>query len=111
MIGGALKKVITVLFVCLTLAACLDTGAALKQPATLTPTPQPTDNPTATEPAPMQCKVTAGALHVRSGAGVEYAVIGYLRAGEIVTVKTQRGTWFEIGADRWVHSKYCEVKP
>ena len=106
-----MKKVLTVLFLCLTLAACLDTSAALQQPATRTPTAtnttQATASTTATEPAPMTCTVTAEALHVRSGAGLSYAVIGYLYAGDIVTIKTQRGAWLDIGAG-WVHSHFCE---
>lgn len=76
-----------------------------------TPAPHPTIRPKATDtPAPNDCTVTAQSLHVRSGAGVSYSVIGYLYAGEIVAIQTQRGAWLDIGAG-WVHSKYCEVKP
>jgi uncharacterized protein YgiM (DUF1202 family) len=53
--------------------------------------------------------VTAEALHVRSGAGVSFAVVGYLKAGDIVTIQNQRGAWLDTGAG-WIHSKYCEVK-
>ena len=109
-----MKKVLTVLFLCLTLAACLDTSAALQQPATRTPTAtnttQATASATATEPAPMTCKVIADALHVRSGAGVSYSVIGYLKAGDIVTIEGTRGDWYDIGAG-FIHSKYCKVQP
>lgn len=98
-----MKRILT-LILSLTLAACLDTSAAIQQPATPSPTLQATA--TATE-APKVCTVTADALHIRSGAGVTYSVIGYLKAGDIVTIQNQRGAWYEIGAG-WIHSKYCE---
>lgn len=104
-----MKKVLVSLLLVLTLAACLDTSAAIQQPANPSPAPAATPTVTAsTTPAPLQCTVTAGALHVRRGPGLSYAVIGYLYAGDIVTIETQRGAWYAIGADRWVHSKYCE---
>lgn len=103
-----MRKIFFSLLLVLTLAACLETGAALQQPAT--PTPQPTDNPTATATAteaPQVCQVTAQALNIRSGPGLSYAVIGWIYAGDIVTVKTQRGAWYQTGRG-WIHSHYCE---
>ena len=115
-----MKNILT-LALCLTLAACnlnYDPYAALMQtPPSLTPSPI-TDKPNATAPAAtagaMSCTVTAP-LHLRTGAGVSYAVIGFLRAGEIVTIQTQRGAWYEVttasGAG-FIHSQHCEkVKP
>lgn len=102
-----MKKILLTVILFLTLAACkwsYDPYAAFQQPAN--PSPAPTA--TATE-APKVCTVTADALHIRSGAGVTYSVIGYLKAGDIVTVINQRGAWYDIGAG-WIHSKYCEVK-
>lgn len=104
-----MKQILTlVLF--LTVASC----SPAREAATATPSPAqaPTATATATEtPTPAkQCTVTAEGLHIRSGAGVEYAVIGYLKAGDIVTVQNQRGAWYDTGAG-WIHSKYCEVKP
>lgn len=101
------------LLLALALAAC-SPMAAIYDPAR-TATPSATDNPTPTAPAaateaPKICTVTADALNVRRGPGVSYAVIGYLYAGDIVTIQTQRGAWYEIGAG-WIHSKFCEVKP
>lgn len=113
-----MKKVYT-LFVCLALAltACLDTSAALQQPAT-TPTATQTTTATAAAAAteaPMTCTVAAQSLHVRSGPGVSYAVTDYLYAGEIVTIQTQRGAWLKVTTERgagYIHSHYCEkVKP
>ena len=113
-----MQKVLT-LVLCLTLAACnlnYDPYAALQQPApSLTPTT--TDKPGKPAPAATaarSCTVTAP-LHLRTGAGLSYAVIGYLQAGDIVTIQTQRGAWYEVttasGAG-FIHSQYCEkVKP
>jgi uncharacterized protein YgiM (DUF1202 family) len=100
-----MNKVISLLLV-FVLAACLDIPDAAI-PATMPPSPQ--DTPTATDPGPNLCTVTAEALHVRSGAGVSFAVVGYLKAGDIVTIQNQRGAWLDTGAG-WIHSKYCEVK-
>lgn len=103
-----MKRILT-LILSLTLAACLDTSAAIQQPANPSPTPQATA--TTSEHVRIvelpQCTVTADALHIRGGAGVTYSVIGYLKAGDIVTVQDQRGAWYDIGAG-WVHSKYCK---
>ena len=113
-----MQKVLT-LFLCLTLAACnlnYDPYAVLQQPApSITPTT--TDKPGITAPAATaaarSCTVTAP-LHLRTGAGLSYAVIGYLQAGAIVTIQTQRGAWYEVttasGAG-FIHSQYCEVTP
>lgn len=95
-----------ILLLSLTLTACLTmpTGTA-------NPSPAPSEAPTATATAtPTVCTVTATALHVRQGAGMEYAVIAWLTRGEIVTIQNQRGAWYDIGAG-WIHSNYCEVKP
>ena len=104
-----MKKVLLVILT-LSLAACLNTNAAIQQPATNTPTPQATatDSPTATN-EPTVCTVTAGSLHIRSGPGLSYPVIGYLFAGDIVTIEGTRGNWYEIGTG-FIHSKYCERK-
>lgn len=102
-----MKRILITLILSLTLAACLDTSAAIQQPASPSPTPQDTPTATATEPAPMQCTVTAEALHVRSGPGLSHSVMGYLYAGDIVTIESQRGAWYDIGAG-WVHGNYCK---
>lgn len=110
-----MRKVFT-LVLCLTLAACslnYDPYAALHQPAP-SPTPTTTDKPGTTATAARSCTVTAP-LHLRTGAGLSYAVIGFLEAGDIVTIQNQRGAWYEVttasGAG-FIHSQYCEkVKP
>ncbi|GEM_PF-4231081 len=100
---------ILILFLTLSLAACnyVDPIAALQQqPVTVTPSPTTDTHPNMLGSAELpQCTVT-GALNVRSGPGVSHAVIGYLYAGDIVTIQTQRGAWLNIG-NGWIHSKYC----
>jgi uncharacterized protein YgiM (DUF1202 family) len=104
-------KQILILTLALTLAACSPARAVVRKgntDVTFSPTPHPTQEPTAT-PADTygelsRCTVTATALHIRSGAGIEHPVIGYLYAGDIVTIESQRGAWYDIGAG-WIHSK------
>lgn len=82
------------------------------------PSPNPTPSATLRTELPNwfgseelpHCTVTAEALHVRSGAGIEHPVTGYLYAGDVVSILDQRGAWLGIGAG-WIHSRYCEVKP
>lgn len=94
---------------CLTVPTATPTGT----PAIASPTPSPAIaslTPSSTpisDPGPNLCTVTADALHIRSGAGVTYSVIGYLKAGDIVTVVNQRGAWYDIGVG-WIHSNYCK---
>ena len=109
-----MQKVFTLLLV-LTLAACVEYPSAA-QPAPLTPTPTQTAPATATASntatAAEVCTVTAAeALHVRSGAGVAFGVIGYLYAGDIVTIQSTRGNWYEVTiahGEGWINSNYCK---
>ena len=61
------------------------------------------------------CIVRADALNLRIGAGTQYAVIHWLKAGEVLTRTNEprRGAWMEVttqdGARGWINSKYCEV--
>jgi uncharacterized protein YgiM (DUF1202 family) len=96
-----------ILLLILLLASC----SPARELATPHPTPSATlrtelPNPFGSVELP-QCTVTAEALHIRSGAGIEYPVTGYLRLGDVVTVINQRGAWLDIG-DGWIHSHYCE---
>lgn len=106
-----MTRVLLIALLTLTLAACLDMPTA--QPPTATLSPAPLDAPTATATAtatatPTACTVTAIALHIRQGAGVEYAVIGWLTRGETVTVLRSSGGWYET-PDGWINSNFCEV--
>lgn len=110
-----MKKVLTLLFV-FVLAGCagFDPYAAIAQPAPIsspTATTEPTPRPTATAPADL-CTVTAAALHLRRGPGVSYAVIGYLYAGEIVTIESTRGAWLQVTTESgagFIRSRYCRM--
>jgi uncharacterized protein YgiM (DUF1202 family) len=57
------------------------------------------------------CVVNADVLHLRTGPGVEYSVIGWLYSGEAVTIITP-GAWLEVrtssGAVGFVNGEYCE---
>lgn len=45
-------------------------------------------------------------LNVRSGPGTNYTIVDALTKGTKVTVTGQKGDWYQIGADRWVHKDY-----
>ena len=47
-------------------------------------------------------------LNVRSGPGTNYSIVGALSKGTKVEVVGQSGDWYQIGADRWVHSDYIK---
>lgn len=72
------------------------------------PHPQPTH--------PVNCTVTAESLHVRGAAGVDGVVIGWLKAGQTVTILNDQpaGDWIHIQAGDltgWINSIYCERSP
>jgi N-acetylmuramoyl-L-alanine amidase len=71
--------------------------------ATSSPTPYPT--------CTVATGVPAGYLNIRSGPGVQYAVIGLLREEETLTVIT-RGDWLEVETAQhqtgFVNSRYCK---
>lgn len=66
---------------------------------------------TATPTPETACTVTAAeALHLRSGPGTGYSVIGYLSPGDLLTVTQDSGAWLHVAAGDltgWVHSEYC----
>lgn len=47
-------------------------------------------------------------LNVRSGPGTNYSIVEALTKGTKVEVIGQKGDWYQIGADRWVHSDYIK---
>lgn len=75
--------------------------------ATMTPAPTATAAPTAT---PWRCIVTADALNVRSGAGVNYPAIGWLYKGDVCEITANNDGWLQISAG-WINGDYCEVQP
>ena len=48
-----------------------------------------------------QARVNVDALNVRSGAWINYGVVGSLRSGDIVDVYEERDRWYRIGAGKW----------
>lgn len=56
-------------------------------------------------------QITASSLNVRSGAGTNYSVIGYLQKGEQVNVTGTSGSWYKIsynGTTGYISSTYCQ---
>ena len=52
-------------------------------------------------------RVAVPLLYVRSGPGTEYAIVGSLKRGEIVSpLETQETRWMKIGPGRWIASRY-----
>ncbi|HXF63922.1 MAG TPA: SH3 domain-containing protein [Caldilineaceae bacterium] len=75
------------------------------------PDPEPEPEP---EPGPTRKGVvTANALNVRSGPGVQNPVVDHLRYGAQVTIYEEAvvsgATWYRIGANRWVHSGWIRL--
>ncbi len=55
--------------------------------------------------------VPAGYLNIRTGAGVQYAVIGQLQEGDTLIILA-RGAWLQVETPShqtgWINSKYCK---
>jgi hypothetical protein len=95
---GALVMVI----LALALTACAPTPARLPMVQRVDPTEtaQPADNVTV-------CAVTAEALNVRGGPGLQYPVVGALYGGDLVTVTQTVNGWLEISAG-WINGRWCK---
>ena len=75
------------------------------------PEPEPEPEP---EPGPTRKGVvTANALNVRSGPGVQNPVVDHLRYGAQVTIYEEAvvagATWYRIGVNRWVHGGWIRL--
>ncbi len=136
-----LRAALPLMALVLALLACTLTNA----PATIATTPTPTatngnvanyDNaavigqwqsiarplPSATDaPAPTatngttRCTVTAYSLNVRSGAGIEYAIIGNVYRGDVLAIATNGDGWQYATAVSgspagWINTDYCKEK-
>lgn len=113
------KKLLLLLAPIFLLACGLSRSAILMQADPLpSPTAAQVEIATAspTHPHPTQqsvCTVVAESLHVRESAGVDGVVIGWLKAGQIVTILHDQsaGNWIHIQAGDltgWINSNYCE---
>ena len=88
-------------------------AAATGAPASTAITSAPVvkgESPSPTAPA-SACVVTVKSLNVRKGPDAD--VIGWLFAGDIVTVleDAPRGEWIKVNAGTvtgWIHSRYCK---
>ena len=84
---------------------------------TPTPTPEPTATPTAEPPAEGVVKATINSetLNLRAGPGTNYAKLGIVRRGDVLTVigKNENGSWIKIkannGAEAWVNAEYVTL--
>ena len=80
--------------------------------STATPAPvQPEKPVTPPTPAPAEKVYTVRVntvLNVRSGAGLNYKVVGKLKNGTKVTVYERSGSWGRIGDNRWVSMNYLK---
>ena len=56
--------------------------------------------------------VTAASLRVRSGPSTRYRVIGIVRSGQRLPLRSTQGAWTQVGFGRgtgWVHSSYVRA--
>ena len=62
-------------------------------------------------PAGVACIVTAQALYIRTCPGMSCAVIGWLAAGQAVTVDTTNpGGWANLTTGGWIYSSFINCK-
>lgn len=112
------KKLILLLAPIFLLACGLSRSAILMQ-ADPIPSPtaahieSPTTSPTHPQPTQQSTCIVTASLHVRESAGVDGVVIGWLEAGDIVTILNDQpaGNWIHIQAGDltgWINSNYCE---
>jgi uncharacterized protein YgiM (DUF1202 family) len=99
------------------ISCSLTNGATMSAAVLKTPTerPQRADTLKAERiptPSPKRCKVTAGLLNLRAGAGTSYSVLAVLDEGDDLTILTA-GDWIEVQTDKgaagFVNSKYCRI--
>jgi len=102
------------LVIAIALVACV-TQATFTHSLFATNTPAVTPSLSAT-PA-VTCTVTAFHLHVRSGPGVEYRVIGYLDYGAVVQIydyatNSDGGIWLLVARkpEQWINADYVVCK-
>lgn len=111
-----------VVFVLASLACSITPSANYAAMVTATPSPSPPPpSPSPTEAAQDArtheethvCTVTAGSLHLRAMPGTSAEVIGYLYAGDVLTILPDppAESWIRVtagGLTGWINSNYCE---
>lgn len=108
------KMILLLLLPLLALACSITPAASLAAMVTPSPSPSPppsTPSPTAT-PQDEVCTVTAEALHLRAMPGTDAEVIGYLYAGDLLTILPDppADSWIRVRAGAlagWINSNYC----
>lgn len=106
------------LVLCLAILACsLEPTAGTNAEPFPKPNPSPAPSkgtqPTETPITPGTCTVTAEGLHLRDAPTVNGIVIGWLFAGDVATIESTRGAWYEVTTSRgagFIHSHYCEIQ-
>lgn len=95
--------------------ACSITPAVSYAPmvtATASPSPPPSIPSLTATPQDVTCTVTAERLHLRAMPGISAQVIGYLYAGDVLTVLPDPpvDSWIRVRAGDltgWINSHYC----
>jgi uncharacterized protein YgiM (DUF1202 family) len=121
------KYILSTLLLLLTLACSLTTvpdnnETPTARPTTYAPakiqtekTATPSQVPPTPIPTPSTCLVTAQTLHLRSCAGLECAVKGWLTEGIQLTVQAANNGWYQVktpaGENGWINSKFCGGQP
>ena len=104
--------------VCILLAVLTSCSAAVDIPTTATAAPTATiaakhwgNSPLTPSPTSVSCTVNAGALYLRSGAGMSYAVTRILHDGDLLQV-IEPGKWLKVETSQhvkgWVYGRYCK---
>lgn len=115
------RPALAMLIIALVMLACTlmePTAGIVAEPFPTKPNPNPspappiTQGPTETPITPGTCTVTADSLHLRDAPSIDGIVIGWLFAGDVATIESTRGAWYQVQTDRgagFIHSQYCEV--
>lgn len=109
------KKILFLLLIIPALACSITPGANYAQMVTATASLSPPPPSLTATPQDVTCTVTAESLHLRAMPGIYAEVIGYLYAGEVLTILPDPSvdSWIRVRAGDltgWINSRYCERK-
>ena len=88
---------------------CRPNWASIEEDPQPEPTPEPAPAPAPSptpEGKPYKVVNIKTNLRIRKGPGTNYAVVGYLKNGTLVTVFETSGNWARIGEDKWASLDY-----
>lgn len=108
-----INKKILFLLPLLALACSITPAASLAAMVTPSPSPSPTPFTPSPTASPQVCTVTAESLHLRAMPGTDAEVIGYLYAGEVLTILPDppAESWIRVRAGNltgWINFHYCK---